>query len=149
MAKLHVEIVTGERVILTEDDVDMVVAPGADGTLGILPRHAPLISILDAGELRIKKDGREESIIVFGGFIEVTPDKVIVLADTAERAEEIDLQRAENARRAAETSIANRQSTIDLEQAAVALRRANLRLRIGQRRGSRRGPGVGDGDFSN
>jgi F-type H+-transporting ATPase subunit epsilon len=149
MAKLHVEIVTGERVILTEDDVDMVVAPGADGTLGILPRHAPLISILDAGELRIKKDGRESSIIVFGGFIEVTPDKVIVLADTAEHAEEIDLQRAEAARRAAETSIANRQSTIDLEQAAVALRRANLRLRIGQRRGSRRGPGAGDGDFSN
>ena len=149
MAKLHVEIVTGERVILTEDDVDMVVAPGADGTLGILPRHAPLISILDAGELRIKKGGRESSIIVFGGFIEVTPDKVIVLADTAEHAEEIDLQRAEAARRAAETSIANRQSTIDLEQAAVALRRANLRLRIGQRRGSRRGPGSGDGDFSN
>jgi F-type H+-transporting ATPase subunit epsilon len=146
MAKLHVEIVTGERVILSEDDVDMVVAPGADGSLGILPRHAPLISLLDAGELRIKKGGREESIIVFGGFIEVTPDKVIVLADTAERAEEIDLQRAEAARRLAETSIANRESTIELEQAAAALRRANLRLRIGQRRsGSRRSPGIGDG----
>jgi F-type H+-transporting ATPase subunit epsilon len=147
MAKLHVEIVTGERVILTEDDVDMVVAPGSDGTLGILPRHAPLISTLDAGELRIKKDGREESIIVFGGFIEVTPDKVIVLADTAERAEEIDLARAEQARRSAETSIANRESTIELEHAATALRRANLRLRLGQRRGSRRGtPGIGDSD---
>jgi F-type H+-transporting ATPase subunit epsilon len=147
MAKLHVEIVTGERVLLTEDDVDMVVAPGADGSLGILPRHAPLISLLDAGELRIKKGGREDSIIVFGGFIEVTPDKVIVLADTAERAEEIDLQRAERARREAETSIANRESTIELEQAAAALRRANLRLRIGQRRGSRRSPGAGDGSI--
>ncbi|MDQ3696102.1 MAG: F0F1 ATP synthase subunit epsilon [Chloroflexota bacterium] len=139
MAKLHVEIVTGERVILTEDDVDMVIAPGSDGTLGILPRHAPLISTLDAGELRIKKDGREESIIVFGGFIEVTPEKVIVLADTAERAEEIDLARAEESRRSAETAISNRESTMELEAAADALRRANIRLRIGQRRGSRRG----------
>ena len=147
MAKLHVEIVTGERVILTEDDVDMVVAPGADGSLGILPHHAPLISILDAGELRIKKDGGERSIIVFGGFIEVMPDKVIVLADTAEHAGEIDLQRAEAARRAAETAIANRESTVELEQAAVALRRANLRLRVGQRRGSRRGAGGADSDL--
>lgn len=147
MAKLHVEIVTGERVILTEDDVDMVVAPGSDGSLGILPRHAPLISTLDAGELRIKKDGGERSIVVFGGFIEVTPDKVIVLADTAEHAGEIDLQRAEAARRAAEAAIANRESTVELEHAAVALRRANLRLRVGQRRGSRRGPGIGDSDL--
>lgn len=147
MAKLHVEIVTGERVILTEDDVDMVVAPGADGSLGILPRHAPLISTLDAGELRIKKDGRETGIVVFGGFIEVTPDRVIVLADTAEHAEEIDLQRAEAARRAAATAIANRESTVELEHAAAALRRANLRLRVGQRRGSRRAPGVADSDL--
>ena len=143
MAKLHVEIVTGERVVYTEDDVDMVVAPGIDGTLGILPRHAPLITVLSSGELRIKKGAREESLIVFGGFMEVTPEKVIVLADTAERAEEIDLAQAEEARRRAEGSLANRQSQIDLEQAEAALRRATLRLRIGQRRGSRRGPGVG------
>lgn len=145
MAKLSVEIVTGERVVLTEDDVDMVVAPGAAGTLGILPKHAPLITILDAGELRLKKDGREESIVVFGGFMEVTGDKVIVLADTAERAEEIDVARAEEARRRAEHSIAHRQEAADLESAAVALRRANLRLRIGQRRGSRRPPSMGGG----
>ena len=143
MAKLQVEIVTGERVVFTEDDVDMVVAPGIDGTLGILPRHAPLITVLSSGELRIKKGGREESLIVFGGFMEVTPEKVIVLADTAERAEEIDLAQAEEARRRAEGSIANRQSQIDLEEAEAALRRATLRLRIGQRRGSRRGPGAG------
>ena len=143
MAKLHVEIVTGERVVYTEDDVDMVVAPGIDGTLGILPRHAPLITVLSSGELRIQKGGREESLIVFGGFMEVTPEKVIVLADTAERAEEIDLAGAEEARRRAEGSRANRQSQMDLEQAEAALRRATLRLRIGQRRGSRRGPGVG------
>ena len=145
MAKLHVEIVTGERVVYTEDDVDMVVAPGIDGTLGILPRHAPLITVLSSGELRIKKDGREHALVVFGGFMEVTPDRVIVLADTAEHAEEIDVARAEEARRRAESSIANRQSMVDLEQAEAALRRANLRLRIGQRRGGRRAPTVGGG----
>ena len=145
MAKLRVEIVTGERVVYTEDDVDMVVAPGIDGTLGILPRHAPLITVLSSGELRIKKDGREHALVVFGGFMEVTPDRVIVLADTAEHAEEIDVAQAEEARRRAESSIANRQSMVDLEQAEAALRRANLRLRIGQRRGGRRAPTVGGG----
>ena len=73
MAKLDVEIVTGERVVLSETDVDMVVAPGSDGALGILPQHAPLISTLAAGELRVKKGNREQAIVVFGGFIEVTP----------------------------------------------------------------------------
>lgn len=145
MAKLHVEIVTGERVVYTEDDVDMVVAPGADGTLGILPRHAPLITVLASGELRVKKAGREDALVVFGGFMEVADNRVIVLADTAEHIEEIDVARAEEARRRAEASIANRQSMVDLEEAESALRRATLRLRLGQRRGSRRGPGIGPG----
>ncbi len=143
MAKLSVEIVTGERIVLSEQDVDMVVAPGADGTLGILPRHAPLITTLAAGELRIKKGADEQSIIVFGGFMEVIPDKVVVLADSAERAEEIDVARAEEARGRAETSIANRQETADLASSAAALRRANLRLRIGRRRVGQRPPTMG------
>ncbi len=138
MATMQVEIVTGERVVFSEDGVDMVVAPGTDGTLGILPHHAPLITTLAGGELRVKKGAAEQSILVFGGFMEVTGDKVIVLADTAERAEEIDIARAEAARSSAESSIANRQSSIDLESAAASLRRANLRLKVGQRRGSRR-----------
>ena len=145
MPTLSVEIVTGERVVYTEDDVDMVVAPGSDGSLGILPRHAPLITTLAAGELRIKKGGREESLIVFGGFMEVTPEKVIVLADTAERAEEIDVSRAEEARQRAVAAVAGRQSSIDLEDAEQALRRATLRLRIGQRRTGRRAPTPGAG----
>jgi F-type H+-transporting ATPase subunit epsilon len=146
MAKLQVEIVTGERVVFTENDVDMVIAPGSDGTLGILPRHAPLISTLAAGELRVKKGGREQSLIVFGGFIEVTPEKVIVLADTAERAEEIDLGRAEDARTRAQAEIGKRATTIELAQAEAALRRASLRLQIGQRRAGRRGSaGLGTG----
>ena len=143
MAKLRVEIVTGERVVYTEEDVDMVVAPGIDGTLGILPRHAPLITVLSSGELRIKKGGREEALVVFGGFMEVTPDRVIILADTAENVEEIDLAQAEEARRRAEASIANRQGQVDLEKAEAALRRATLRLRVGKRRGQRRAPKMG------
>jgi F-type H+-transporting ATPase subunit epsilon len=146
MAKLQVEVVTGERVVFSEPDVDMVVAPGSDGTLGILPHHAPLISTLASGELRIKKSGREQSIVVFGGFIEVTPEKVIVLADTAERAEEIDLARAEAARQRATVELAKNPQGIDLAQAEAAMRRAAVRLRIGQRRANRRAPGgLGEG----
>lgn len=142
MAKLEVEIVTGERVVLSESDVDMVIAPGADGTLGILPKHAPLISSLAAGELRVKKGNREDSIVVFGGFIEVTPEKVIILADTAERIDDIDVSRAEESRRRAEEAIKQRGDTVEMEQALAALRRANLRLNVG-RRHRRSGPGSG------
>jgi F-type H+-transporting ATPase subunit epsilon len=143
MAKLQVEVVTGERVVFTEDEVDMVVAPGSDGTLGILPSHAPLITTLTSGELRIKKGGSEQSLVVFGGFMEVTPDKVVVLADSAERADEIDLSRAEDARRRAEVDISNRTGEVDLAQAEASLRRAAVRLRVGQRRQRRQPPGVG------
>jgi F-type H+-transporting ATPase subunit epsilon len=143
MAKLQVEVVTGERVVFAESDVDMVVAPGSDGTLGILPSHAPLITTLTSGELRIKKAGSEQSLVVFGGFMEVTPEKVVVLADSAERAEEIDLGRAEDARRRAETDIANRKGEVDLVQAEAALRRAAVRLRVGQRRQRHRQPPLG------
>lgn len=142
MAKLEVEIVTGERVVLSESDVDMVIAPGADGTLGILPKHAPLISSLAAGELRVKKGNREDSIVVFGGFIEVTPEKVIILADTAERIDDIDVSRAEESRRRAEEAIKQRGDTVEMEQALAALRRANLRLNVG-RRHRRSGPSSG------
>ena len=137
MAKLTVEIVTGERLVYSETDVDMVVAPGTDGSLGILPRHAPLITTLTTGELRVKKGGAEQSIIVFGGFMEVTPDKVTILADTAERLEEIDLQRAEAARQRAEEAIRNRGEGLEMEQALSDLRRANLRLNVSRRRTNR------------
>ncbi|HQY30866.1 MAG TPA: ATP synthase F1 subunit epsilon, partial [Thermomicrobiales bacterium] len=122
-------------------DVDMVIAPGGDGALGILPHHAPLISTLAAGELRVVKGSKEESIIVFGGFIEVTPEKVIVLADTAERIEEIDVERAEAARHRAEEAVRQQGDTVEIEQALSALRRANLRLSVGKRRRSTTGIG--------
>jgi len=138
VAKLSVEIVTGERVVYEANDVDMVVAPGSEGSLGILPGHAQLISLLNYGELRIKKGGEEESLVVFGGFIEVTHNKVIVLADSAERASEIDVERAEAARARAEEARRNRTDVVSAAEAEAALRRAAVRLRIGQRRRTHR-----------
>lgn len=140
MAKLSVEVVTGERIVFSEDEVDMVVAPGASGTLGILPSHAPLITTLAGGELRVKKGGQEHSMVVFGGFMEVTPTKVIVLADAAERIDEIDASRAESARKRAEDDLSNRASIEDLAAAQASLRRANIRLRTVERRRSSRRP---------
>lgn len=134
MAKLTVEVVTGERIVFTDDEVDMVIAPGASGTLGILPNHAPLITTLSGGELRVKKGGQEHSMVVFGGFMEVTPEKVIVLADAAERVEEIDASRAEDARKRAVEEISKRGATEDLAAAQASLRRANIRLRTAERR---------------
>jgi F-type H+-transporting ATPase subunit epsilon len=145
--KLDVEIVTGERVVFQDHDVDMVVAPGGAGVLGNHPQHAPMLTTHYHGERRIKKGNDEQSILVYGGFMEVGDNKVLILADTAERAEEVDVERAEAARRRAEESIAGRQGTIDLEDAQASLRRANLRLRIGQRRGSRRTPVPGGEGF--
>lgn len=135
MAKLTVEIITGERIVYRQDDVDMVVAPGSEGSLGILPSHAPLISTLATGELRVKKGSTEESLAVFGGFIEILNDKVIVLADSAERATEIDLNRVRDARERAETTIRNREDVLDLAEAEGDLRRAALLERLAQRRG--------------
>ena len=134
MARLSIELVTGERVVYQADDVDMVVAPGSEGTLGILPNHAALISLLSAGEVRVKKGNQEDSLIVFGGFVEVLDNRVIILADTAERAEEIDLERAVRVRDAAEASLRNESDRVSVAEADAALRRAALRLRIGERR---------------
>ena len=137
MAKLSVEVVTGERIVYEADDVDMVIAPGSEGTLGILPGHASLISLLANGELRVQQGANEESLVIFGGFIEVTHNKVIVLADSAERSSEIDLERAEAARQRAEAARRNREDIVSAEEAEAALRRAAVRLRIGQRRRGR------------
>lgn len=136
---LNLQVVTAERTILN-DDVDSLVAPGADGELGILPRHAALLSALKAGELRYRRGGEENFLAIGGGFIEVLNNKVIVLADSAERSEEIDLERAEAARKTAEQTLANRgqMSVEQLAAAEASLRRALVRLDIGtRRRGSR------------
>jgi F-type H+-transporting ATPase subunit epsilon len=146
MAKLSVEIITGERVVYEESDVDMVVAPGADGSLGILPSHAPLFTLLALGEMRVIKGGTEQSLAVFGGFLEISNDHVRVLADAAERAEEIDVDRAEEARRRAESrrGESGRRAAEDMIRAEAAMRRSLVRLKIGRRqRGRQPGPGGG------
>ena len=141
MATLTVEVITGERSLLSESGVDLVSAPGAEGTLGILPNHAALISLLDAGELVIKKGGQEDRMVVFGGFIEVLNNKVLILADSAERIEEIDLDRAEQSRARAQESLQNRGTITDIAAEEAALKRAAVRLRVGKRRsGSRATP---------
>jgi F-type H+-transporting ATPase subunit epsilon len=112
----------------------MVVAPSVDGEVGILPHHAPLLTLLQIGELRVTKGSDEQSIVIAGGFLEVLNNKVTVLADVAERAEEIDAAAAEDARRRAQDALANRGATADLASAEAAMRLASLRLRVGQRR---------------
>ena len=98
---LTLEIITGERRLLRQEDVDEVIAPGSLGELGILPNHAPLITSLAPGELRVKSGGNEEEFFVSGGFLEVQADEVTVLADAAEHGGEIDAERAEEARQRA------------------------------------------------
>ena len=142
---IRCEIVTQERLLYSED-VDMVIAPGSDGELGILPHHAPLLTSLAYGELRLKRGGGEESFAIGGGILEVTPDKVTVLADSAERAEEIDLARAEEARKRAEEMLAAGPPADQDSLAALdaALHRSNIRLKVA-RKGSGRGrPGAMD-----
>ena len=137
MATLTVEVITGERSLYSESGVELVSAPGAEGTLGILPNHAALISLLDAGELVLKKGGSEDRMVVFGGFIEVLNNKVLVLADSAERIDEIDVERAERARLEAQETLRNRGSITDIAAEEAALKRAAVRLRVGKRRSGR------------
>jgi len=136
---LKLEIVTQERRVYSADDVEMVVAPGTEGEMGILPHHAPLITALQEGIMRVKRaSGDEEVLAIHGGFMEVLPDKVTVLADTAERAEEIDIARAEEARqRAEELMQQHREDKTDYARAEAALRRSSLRLKVASRRRKR------------
>ncbi|HEX2186740.1 MAG TPA: F0F1 ATP synthase subunit epsilon [Chloroflexota bacterium] len=129
---LHVEIVAAERPIL-EDDVDEVLADTAMGQIGVLPRHAPLLTLLMPGEVRLRKGAEETVLAVGGGFLEVSHDRVVLLADSAERAEEIDLARAEEARRRAVDRLASRTSEVDDVRAQAALMRAMARLRVAER----------------
>jgi F-type H+-transporting ATPase subunit epsilon len=124
-----IDIVTAERVVYSEE-IDEVIAPGVVGQLGILPHHAPLMTTLQAGELVVRKGGQEEIMAISGGFLEVRPDHVIVLADQAERAEEIDAARAEEARKRAEDRLKTKQVGMDAARAESALRRALVRLSV-------------------
>lgn len=128
---LHVEVVTQDRNVYS-GEADMVVAPGSEGVLGILPRHAPLLTMLKPGELRIKYNNDEEALFVAGGFMEVSHNVVTVLADAAERAEDIDTARAEEARRRAQILLEQRTSDVDIGSVQGALERAVSRLKIAE-----------------
>ncbi|MDD4858933.1 MAG: F0F1 ATP synthase subunit epsilon [Dehalococcoidales bacterium] len=132
MASFKLDVVTAEKVVYSED-VDMVIAPGALGELGILPHHTPLMTTLLPGELRIKKGENELILAISGGFLEVRPTRVIVLADAAERAEEIDVTRAEAARKRAQERLAQHAPAVDEEVARAALARAAARLKVAEK----------------
>ena len=136
---LRLEIVTPETLAF-EDDVDSVVLPGSQGELGVLPHHAPLVSTLGVGELRIRKGANEEAFAIAGGFLQVLPDKVVVMAETADMASEIDVEKAEAARREAERALESGYvEGADLSAARASLQQALLRLRVAERR-HREGP---------
>jgi F-type H+-transporting ATPase subunit epsilon len=137
VAKLAVEVVTAERSVLSETEVDMVVAPASEGEVGILPRHAALLTTLGPGSLRIKKDGAETALAITGGFLQVVQDRVLILADAAERADEIDEARAEEARQRAEAALAEASRgapPVQVQAARIALQRSLVRLNVARRR---------------
>ena len=136
---LQLEIVTPEKLAF-QDEVDSVVLPGSEGELGVLPHHAPLISTLGAGELRLRKGGQEESFAIMGGFLQVLPDKVVVMAEMADMASDIDLEKAQQARAEAERALeAGYVEGADLSAARAELQRALIRIRVAERR-HREGP---------
>jgi F-type H+-transporting ATPase subunit epsilon len=135
---LHLEVITPERRVY-EDDVDMVVAPASEGYVGILPHHAPFFTTLGPGEFRVKKADVEEVLAVFGGFMDVRGDRVVVLTDVAEHAEEIDARRAQEAREQAQRVLAaGALSAADEQRARAALQQALVRLRVSESRRRRR-----------
>jgi len=136
---LKVDIVTAERLVYSEEGVERLIVPGVEGELGVLTLHAPLLTMIQPGVLRIVKGGDEVEMAITGGFIEVRQNRVTILADAAERAEEIDAVRAEEARRRAQRRLEERISEEDLARAEASLARALARLKVAERRRRRRG----------
>jgi F-type H+-transporting ATPase subunit epsilon len=141
MATFRLEIVTAEKMIFS-DDVSAVIAWGVEGQLGILPHHAPLMTMLQPGDLMIRKNKEEEYLVISGGFLEVRPDKVIILADACERAEEIDFARAEEAKKRAQETMKAAPLTAQAASAEAALRRSLARLKVAERK-RRQPPRIG------
>jgi F-type H+-transporting ATPase subunit epsilon len=136
MTTMHLEIITAERQVYS-DDVELVLAPGIEGELGILPHHAPLMTALQPGEIMVRKDGEESYLAVSGGFLEVMGNRVMVLADACEHSEEIEEERAQEAVRRAQERLGSRETDLDLERALSSVRRAESRLRVSRRRRTR------------
>jgi F-type H+-transporting ATPase subunit epsilon len=137
---LTLEIITPERIVFNEEGVDSVTLPGSEGQLTVLPEHAPLITSLKPGALFFRKGGQEVDVALSGGYLEVRDDRVTVLADTAERSDEIDAARAEAARQRAAERLATREGEMDLARAMAALGRAQARIQVLERRRRRGAP---------
>jgi len=133
MATFKLEIVTAERMVFSEE-VSALIAWGMEGQLAILPHHAPLMTILQPGDLMIRKDKEEEYLAISGGFLEVRPDKVIILADACERVDEIDIARAEEAKKRAQETMKAAPLSVDAAAAQAALRRSIARLKVAERK---------------
>jgi len=139
--KLRVEDDAAGRMVYRGEGADRRVATGAEGTRRSLPRQAPLVSLLSMVEMRVKRGREEDSLTIFGGFLEVANNVVRVLADVAERAEEIDLARAEEARQRALARLRERRADIDRQRAEMALRRSTIRIAVARKRRARPAPG--------
>jgi len=130
---IHVELVTQERKVFEELEADIVIVPGVEGEMGILPNHAPVLTTLQFGELIIRKGNAEERFAVYGGVVDIRPDKVIVLADTAESSYALDLEKVEAARESARKMLEDGVPEAENREAQLALRRANLAIRVSQK----------------
>ena len=145
---IQCDLVTQERLVFS-GEADYVSLPGIEGVMGILPNHAPLLTALHFGEVIIRHDGTEDFYAIGGGFVEIQPEKVVILADTAEQAEEIDLERAEAARSRAEKAMAEgvQDDPMRYAQIEASLRRAQIRVDVSRKRAmrqSRRLPDMSD-----
>jgi F-type H+-transporting ATPase subunit epsilon len=145
MATTHLSLIAQDRIIY-EDDVDMVILPGASGVFAALAKHAPLMAVLQPGEILVRKVGEEDRYFaVGGGFAEVRPDEVVVLVRSGEAAEEIDIARAEEAMRRAQEYLGSPEKDRDMERRLAmeaALRRSLARMKVGRKRAAVRSRGV-------
>lgn len=130
---IHVELVTQERKLFDEPNADMVIVPAVEGEMGVLPNHAPVLTTLGFGELIVRKGNAEERFAVYGGVVDIRPDKVIVLADTAESSYAVDLEKMEQAREQARKTLEDGVSAGDNRAAELALRRANFAIQVSQK----------------
>lgn len=133
MTTLHIQIITPEKIVY-EDNVDMIIIPGTEGELGILPHHIPLFTKIKPGEVKIKKGNEEYFLAITGGFADITGRKVIILADYAVRAEDVEEQKAEEAKKRAQEAMREKRSQTDFAIAEADLRRALLELKVAGRR---------------
>lgn len=130
---IQVEIVSQERIVFTEPAADMVLIPASEGVMGVLPRHAPVLTTLGVGELVVRKGQAEEIFAVVGGVVDVRPDKIIILADIAESAFALNVAAAEQARADAEKLLREGIPPDQQQEATVALRRASLELKLSRK----------------